>query len=514
MRFRILLMVLACVAAPFLVTPSHLTSAEPQRDGDAEAFAPLLERYRADLERPSLSVRTRSAGRLALSRDPRALEVLRKRYLEPPDEPVAEVRATTATICGAVFDEQRFVEPWQRWLSAAAADADAWLWWHGQRIRAAHGELAVVLDEIHGHDNVVLRATSLQALARAGRLEALDVLPEVMERLPRDPHEAAVLLRSAAVVLYELRDELGSERYTAAATPVIRQLQARRMSHDAKAVLDRVLRRIFNRETWRCAEAWLELLTEGVVPEEPDIQPRVLRDTRPYYDRVVYILDGSAAMSRSVDGETTYFDAGRRYLERILRHMPEATHVCVIVTGTHPRKLETTPRLVVAHSPNKRAIINELRELKVPTEETSQRSNLHGALRQAFRVTTDEPISAAEDVSRRGLTTGAGAIVVISGSAPNWDDFAAHDEPLPEGQESAQTPGPYARPLHAADSPIPHHFVADVQRMNLHRRAKITGIGMADSDAAVLEDLARTGFGRVRRYDDEALRGFLAEDSE
>ena len=543
--------VMLLAVAAFVVMDSHRADAQRQA-GMPGSFEEARNAYQQHLGRPSSYIRTRSAERMASFRQQEGFDLLVQRYQRLPDGPDEVVRHTTASICGEFYDNEQFVETWEEWLARSGRTNDSWLWFHGQRIRARHGQLDEVLHQLERERDVFLRAATLEALGATGRPEALEAIPQLLgDRMRGSRIEQGVLIEACASVLYRMRHELGSELYKEAATHVIQKLGERRVPDRTKLVIARHLKEIFNEpEAHDDVHAWMRSLERGTRGDEGGHQgpTRVeFMDIPAVGDRVVFLIDTSDSMlvplseeeeeelrgpvtggGRDRDSEdelpwdkiNNRFELAREELKRTVGNLPDDLYFTVVVYGDEAELLDSTPRLVQANSRVKRAVIAELDAIKAgPARDTGDHmrrqygtlngnTNIHGAFLKAFRVTTRGVLREDEHVNTQGFENGADTIFLLSDAAPSVDSFMQVDRREPEdmagdpeyrrrAEDQSAThlryPGPYVRRLHQIN-----HLIEDVRRMNLHRKAEIHTIGMGAFDPGLLEAFAQVGMGQFR----------------
>ena len=204
----------------------------------------------------------------------------------------------------------------------------------------------------------------------------------------------------------------------------------------------------------------------------------------------------------------TRFDAAREALELSLRQLGPGMHFSVIVFGTEAKPL-LDARLVPASPRNVEAAIQALRQIRAGKPAANRAhgtlrgfTNLHGGLRQAFRLTEKAPVREHEHVDPAGLTSGCDTIFLLSDGAPSWSDYDMVDVTV--DWMSAGDPETGA-PL--ASSPTLHYYgpyvewdllLLDVERMNLFRKAQLHCLGIGEAQGDMLERLAELGGGQLR----------------
>ncbi|MGE0713342.1 MAG: hypothetical protein AB7N76_34075 [Planctomycetota bacterium] len=203
----------------------------------------------------------------------------------------------------------------------------------------------------------------------------------------------------------------------------------------------------------------------------------------------------------------TRFDAAREALALSLEELGEKMHFAVITFGTESQAL--SPSLLPASKANVQATIRSLRRIKVkvgdaerPNGKLQGYTNLHGALLDAFQLTSGPSIPVHEHVDPRAFQEGVDTIFVLSDGAPSWDDFAAVDKndiDMTSGDPESGAKGGKLGVLNFyGPYTFPKHLARDVVRLNLLRRVELHCVGIGEANAALLEGLAKLGMGEFK----------------
>lgn len=205
----------------------------------------------------------------------------------------------------------------------------------------------------------------------------------------------------------------------------------------------------------------------------------------------------------------TRFDAAREALKLSLASLGEKMEYVVIPFG-HDASLLGDQGLVPATQANLRRTVRALDAIRSrpggadrPDGTLMGYTNLHGGLREAFRITTKGRIERDEHVAEGGFREGIETIFLLSDGAPSWDDFDAvdkNDQDLNSGDPEAGTQGAKSPTLNFYGPYVfVDHLVRDVIRMNLFRQAEIHCIGIGEANEQLLKLLAEIGGGEFRR---------------
>lgn len=544
LRWRVALVVAGLAAVCGLSAPLAAQGRNPQNS----AFDDARQRYEADVNRPALFIRNRSLERFAAIRDPRVIDIFAQRYRRP-EAPADHVRYLLAAAAAENFDSAEHLTAFNRWAGQHQTDSDAWLWFLVQSLNAKHGQAEKVVNDAKSHRNEVLRAVSLEALAREQAATALKLVPEILGNLPRRGAGRVMLMESCASVLLHARHLLRSDDFRTAAMQVIALLGERQTEDRTKLVIARFLKIVFNvAQASTSPEFWLQLLNGAAQQNDPRYavpQPSFI-GVEATGKRVAFVIDLSDSMlipltpgekdelrgvvtggpgsaqpgNRPADNPganlpwdsiRNRFDAAREFLKLALQNLSDDMEFTIIVFGTKAEPLKGSTGMLPANRNAIRAMIRELDAYR-PGPQAPDRphgtlmghTNFHGGLLRAFQTAgRNRLITENEHVDANALLNGCDTIFVLSDGAPSWDDFEATDRRDPEdragdpeaGTMSGQLPpsliyyGPYQ------DS---RRLVRDLHRLNLLRKAEIHVVAIGEADLDLCRQVAEAGWGKVR----------------
>ena len=228
-------------------------------------------------------------------------------------------------------------------------------------------------------------------------------------------------------------------------------------------------------------------------------------------------VDGDSARAElAIDWERvhTRFDGARELLKLALRQLHPEQEFAVVLFGTSAETLDATPKLAPVRSRLVRRACDELDAI-VPGPPAERRphgtlrgeTNLHGAFRLAYELTTKGRLKGEAHVEDKAFGRGCDTILLLSDGAPNWDDFDASDvnesgvvgDPeagvtLEERYEIAHWYGPFA---------LQGYLLPDLERYALLRRPAIHAVGLGEADYFLLERIAALGGGKLLRIGQE-----------
>jgi len=504
-----------------------------------DPFGKALKRWQDAIDRPPLSKRLGGMTALARTRDLRAIPILAARYAKPR-VPKDHERFLIARMVGEYFRRPGHVEPLRKFLRKHRTDPDGWLWYQGLHAAAGLPDVGPVIEIVASdRENPFLRAGALEALADGSRVEILALLPEIMGgKLPKKEAARALLAGSFASALVALGDRRGEEKFTRAAKVLIGLLTRKDVPDHAKLAVARRLARALGSRKVTLDPAWWQAVLDRS-------QPAAATDTKsvalPRFmgleatgRRVVFLLDLSDSMldpltyaeltrARRVpfDGAREFpwavvknrFDFAREHLRRSLKALPPDVRFAIIGFGDEAETFRSTKALVPASKGNVTKAVRELDRIEAKPDTTGKNrphgvlrgtTNLHGALRKAFQLTSRGLLTENEHVAAITFRNGADTIFLLSDGKPTKDDFAALDtaEPGrtmtdPETGESRRDnfrrTGNFFGPYRGPDN-----LVGDVRRMNLFRKAEIHTISMGSADLFLMHRIAMLGLGRYR----------------
>lgn len=515
-------------------------------------FDSAKKMYDESLSIAALSLRARGIEVLASTGDARAITILERRYRKP-EEPTYQIKYLVAGSLGEMSRRPLSAEgAGQLWTFARSmgADLDAWLKFNALRVHIAKCGGSEAFKSAESKVGCFERAAALEALAQAGKLEALAVVEKLASaKLSGTALEQRVLFSACASALMYLSNSKDKPEFAAAARPLIMLLDHKKIEEPLKLVIARHLSYVFNTEKlWISAEPWLKLL-ESKPAEDPDSKTVARRPTffglEGRGKRTIYVIDLSDSMLKKLSGAEiedikkrtpvtgpggekpdpkkpglpwdkikTRFDAAREVLKLSLRELPNDVHFAVVMFGTNARLLNATQRLVPAALGNVAQAINELDNIRPgsPTEDRPEGvlmgdTNMHAGLVRAFRMAADGLISGEDEhVNAKTFFGGCDTIFVLSDGDPNTDDYPglgpieknrgswdAESGKMTkgDGRDTQYTyHGPYAQDM---------YLLRDLRRMNLFRKVEINCVGVGESNDSLLVAIARNGLGTVAK---------------
>lgn len=556
-RRLFLLALLAACAAFAASTPSQEFPKAGAPFDECKAF------YDASLNVESYQWRARALEALAQSHDARAREILMKRYTDAR----AGVKATEGLGNEPPWDMRYFVAgtlthflhsgggaDLRSWVQRFKDDADAWLWYQVLRVHVNQEgpEATVKLAKDRG-TNKFVRAAAIEALARSGAGETLLLVSELLalKNLPKPGLELRLLATSSAAALRapNLKSLRASAEFEQAARAVIALLDIHEIDDATKTVLARELGALFDvagRE--RTAAPWIRRLEKRPEPEvrpsETGVHPTFL-GILGRGKRFVYVIDfsdsmfepltagdieeferggpesgvGSADLTREAPIRLPWksirhrLDAARECLRLALRELTDDKLFSVVVFGDSAETFKSTPGFVRGTRANIAAAERELDSFDPmgtsvgAAKVLKGKTNMHGGLRLAFRLTDKGPITSDDEyVNSQCFASGADTIFVLTDGIPNWDDYPGigpvetdRGSGDPETGQRAPAKGDsthYVYPGPYADKTF---YLRDVQRMNLFRKVEIHCVGIGEAHSGWLEATARLGLGRSRK---------------
>jgi hypothetical protein len=510
----------------------------------ADDFEKERAYYETWIDRPPLVHRLRGIQRLAQTRDPRALEVLARRYAKPR-VPKVEERYLLSVEIGRAFTEARHVEALWDLVRAHKKDEHAWLWRNAlgaaARLSDAGPMEEVILDE---RLSPFLRAAALEALGAAEHPAALPLLERLLApKLPKAGVARVVLLESCASVLHFARERRDDPVFHTAASRVVDLLARDDVPERTKLVIARLLARIYETDVVTTQhEHWRRILGYEAAPAEAG--GTVVGRPRFYGveaagSRIAYVLDMSDSMlepltrreledarlgekESALPSEETSpnriawdkihsrFDLARAYLKQSIAGLSGDVQFLVVIFGDQARTLKATKGLVPASRGTVKSAQKELDAIEARSA-TPKRphgallgdTNLHTALLRAFRATPRKFLDEEEDVDAAGLLKGCDTFFVFGDGKPTKDDFDAVDrfdggkvtadretgETTTRSAGSANYFGPYVRTRYLLD---------DVRRMNLFRKAEIHTVAIGEADTNLMRAMSREALGHYR----------------
>jgi len=410
--------------------------ADVRAEDDWKAEKKRYERY---MERPSLYMRQRGRVNLAKTRDVRALKILAKSYGRP-EVPKDQVQYLLASICADNFRAPPHVKLLRTWRAKHAKPKDAWLWYRTLAVECKNEGPLALIAAVRSKRPVALRAAALLALAKTADENTLPVLAGVLDDLPAKPFDRAVLLETAAQVLWLHRGERSKPAWRQAAALLIPRLDDRGTLERTKLTLARRFAAIWRvQRLAKEAEPWLARL-ERRKPKAPDAgqapTQRYAPPKRPFFfgiegtgRRIAYVIDMSDSMLTPLTGKEvddlrktpakpkrrdavvtgprappgrrppgkaaapqepddvdllpwanirTRFDAARAFLKLSLRGLGAEQSFCVIGFGSEASLLAATPGLRRATPANIEKVVRELDGIEAGPK---AKGRPHGTLR-------------------------------------------------------------------------------------------------------------------------------------
>jgi hypothetical protein len=158
-------------------------------------------------------------------------------------------------------------------------------------------------------------------------------------------------------------------------------------------------------------------------------------------------------------------------------------------------------------------VIRELDEIKpgpanppdAPDGTLRGRTNLHGALREAFSLRSRGYVEAHDFVDPTAIAEGPDTIFVLSDGAPSWDDFNVVDKDYGEGKVVRDTE--YGREVPRTERlhywgpyGITPWIVEDVTRLNAFRKTQIHCVGIGEAQMELLRAIADAAMGQTYQF--------------
>ncbi len=509
---------------------SVAVGAEDKKD----PFVDALAHWKRQINRPPLTFRLGAMRELAGTRDARVLPIFAKRY-RSPRLPKDHERYLLARIAGTYFTKPAHADALWNWVRKNRKDEDGWLWFNALRAAAASPDVAPLAKYIRGSGNVFTRAAALEALAAAGRPEALALIPDMLQH--------AVAVESCAAVLRQRKLDLGTPEFREAALRVIAMLEAGATSARTKLVIARHLADVFDVDDATTDPLyWRQLLHFQEVKDNAGytraLGPQFF-GIRASGARVVYVIDMSDSMTAKftslekfaarlrlpelkIDWDTVHsrFDLARACIRASLRQLSKRVRFMIVGFGSEAFVFRSTKGLVPASRGNVAGALKELDAIEV-TPQTAGRpygklrgsTNVHGGILRAFRVRGKKLVRENEHVV--GMRKGADTVFLLSDGQPTEDDFGAQDKfaggTLSKDSETGETT------TSGAGSAVyfgPYRGVAallgDVRRLNLFRKVEMHCIGMGEADGKLMHGIADIGMGTYRSLGAMAKEGRFA----
>jgi hypothetical protein len=513
-------------------------------------------KYLQYLKRPSLQMRCRQRYRLARTLDVRALKVLADSYASAED-PREQVQSYLVALCtnnyGAKKEER---DVFRAWRKADAAPRDAWLWYRTLVPTVAHEGPDEALAIVRSDRDLFVRMAAAEALATALSPKALDVIPELLGSLPKDPVDKAIVIETCSSCLLSQRDRVKEDAFEEPAKAIIALLDEKGVAERTKSVIARHLGTIFDTpDRFTYSGPWLNALkfARSGGHEARSDAGRYARPGQPTFGglqasghRIVYVIDMSDSMLKKLDEDElkemrrgpvtgaeqpdahkkrhspfadeklvnwrkvkTRFDAAREMLKLSLETLPKDRSFAVICFGDEAALLKSCRGLRKVSPGYVKKVVRELDGIKAGPKTADRpwgtlrgKTNLHGALRRAFDLLGRGFAGPESYVDRHTWMDGADTIFVLSDGDPTWDDWAAEDQKEPHDHAGDPESGKRHDDMPRLTFPGPFsgtwELTDDVRRMNLFRKCEIHCIGLGEANSGFLWDLADCGQGRVK----------------
>lgn len=536
---------------------------------NSEEFGPAKQYYDEFIKRPSLQMRTRGRVKLASTQHRGAFQILSESYAKAED-PKPQVKYLLTSICARYFQDIEFDEGWTAWRNKHSKTEDAWLWYRSLILHAQNGgeaDLYVIANE---QKDVFLRTAALEALAEVGSENLLSWWTTKLDDADDwKPDERMLMLETGAKTLLKEAHSYGQDNFRNMALKLIPQIEHKKTDDKTKVVMARYFREIFGGDKlFINAAPWLNRLLN---PNSKDSQkddkyapatpPTKFVGVEAAGKRIVYVIDMSDSMCKPLSKEfkekikkpvkkptgpitgggnhqpeeeegaeeeeaeeedpldwskiNTRFDAAREYLKLSLRSLQPDQFFCIIWFGTEHDTLKSTKGLIPASKGNIDKACTELDRIKKgpPTKDRTDGTlrgdtNLHGGLRQAFKLTAKGEVKDYAYINMDTFTTGADTIFVLSDGDPTDDDWAIVDKREDwdqtgdpesgvrhEDQPNLRFPGPYGYWQNRSQG---EWIVDDTWRMNLFHKSEIHCIGIGEVSYGLLTGIARHGLGQVK----------------
>ncbi len=534
---------------------------------NSEEFGPAKVYYDEFIKRPSLQMRTRGRVKLASTGHPGAFQILSESYAKAED-PKPQVKYLLTNICADYFKDEQFNPGWTTWRNKFVNEQDAWLWYRSLIMHAENGHEEDLYKTAEEQKLLFLRVAALEALCEVGSEKLLPWWTAKLSEAEKwkDP-ERALMLETAAKTLYAEAAGHGQDDFRNMALKLIPLIEDKKTSEKTKVVMARYFREIFGGDKlYVNAAPWLDRLLNPDKEERADDKyapatpPTKFVGVEAAGKRIVYVIDMSDSMLQPLSGKEkdeikkpvkkptgpitgggkhegpeepaeeekeeeedpldwskikTRFDAAREYLKLSLRALQPDQSYCVIWFGTEHDTLNSTKGLTPANKGNIEKTCTELDRIKAGPATQDRKlgtirgnTNLHGGIRQAFKLTGKGEVKDYAYVNPETFMSGADTIFVLSDGDPTDDDWAISDK----REEWDQTGDPESRTKHADQDvlrfPGPYGYWSgqgqarwisdDVWRMNLFHKSEIHCIGIGEVSQGLLQSIAKHGMGQVK----------------
>lgn len=279
----------------------------------ATTYEKALEWYRKSLQKKSLDRRTKGIITLAMSRDNRAFDELRGRYMKA-EKPTDFVRYIVAQVCHTYYDAPELHDKWVQWRTSFTKDTSAHLWYYACSVSVRCGHLADVEAIAKDEKAIIwLRLAAIEAVADYAKAEEkLNLLIHFAGKgnLPKKGMEKSILLEGCASLLMGGAADRSMQLYVDAFEALIRHLDEEEKSvpYRTKLVIGRYLERIYNHDQcYITAAGWRRVHynqqdssgeKRGATDEVPP--PTKFMGIEARGKRIAYVLDCSTSMLEEV----------------------------------------------------------------------------------------------------------------------------------------------------------------------------------------------------------------------
>jgi hypothetical protein len=543
--------------------PQPPAGAQPLQPKGTPTFGEAMGQYEAWIQRPSFYKRTIARDFLAQTGDVRALEIFEKTY-KKPEEPHDRVRSTIVSLATRHLRRSEHLPVYAQWRAENQRPDDAWLWFKSLQVNAELGDFDPIGKAIHDAPSIWCECAAIQGLSPPrpyahqpgarfafGDPVGLSYVPGLLMKLPAAPFDRGMVAQACSALLLELKPRRDRSDFEQAANAVIGTLDGELIPPHSRLVVARHLARTVDFEgvPSLSADVWRhEFEARGWTKPRPKDDGRyavTFAGIPASGTKLCYVVDCSDSMLTHLKKEKvaapstgndksdkkkrdkndpyipwdridTRFDLARELVLSSLRQLDESKSFAVVLFGDGAELMHATPGLVKA---DKRAVEKVQAELDAmkPGPATKLRplgtllgkTNLHGGLDRAFRVTAKGLDTKTNFVDEHLLEGGVDTIFVFTDGDPTWDDYHALDRRDPDdvvgdpesrvataGAPNLDFPGPFGR--------MDSQLLDDVARMNLFRGVEIHCVGTGEAPMDFLDALAGVGLGIAKQVGQDA----------
>ena len=464
-----------------------------------------------------------------------------------------------AGICGKAFTKAENVDLWIEWAKKAASKPDCWVHYYCWQFVSRHRDSKMALKVIRSDAvNIYTRAATLEGLGKEKPTEVYPLVTEILgdRKMVGKGTQRTLFIEACANVLVSGKGTK-TEPYLEALRAVIKQLDNKKNTKRNEKVIARRLANIFDSDVlYLESKPWLSLLDGKEVKVK---SARKRYKTPEFLgvgstgNRIAFLIDLSDSMlkpltqkeiedmKRAITGRhknkgpkeeaknpeeerndleekldwskiKTRFDAARESLIISLQELQPKMKFTVIGFGTEATWLNVTRGLVPANQSNIKRAVDELKRIKpgapragVKTKSLRGMTNIHGAFLCAYRSLDGKVYKEFDEhVVEAGFEEGCDTIFILTDGAATTDDYTengivrehkagTHRDPETGelrkhkgGKGSYPIRGPYR---------LKGHYVQDILRMTLLRKAEIHTVGIGEADYVSLKNIADIGLG-------------------